>query len=150
MKTTIGLIPSTTKGIYLFVGVVNLVIGLYQLSNVMTADTWSLTLTLLLLLAGAILIAYVGLAHRSKNRWSPHIELDDEKLRIKEDIFKEAKKIRWTEVTKIYFQPYCIHFDIQNDDVVTVHLPSDAQTSIDVKQIIRQFARQKNIDVLGG
>ncbi len=85
-----------------------------------------------------------------KNNLAPKVEIDEERVAIREDIFKSKKEIRWSELKQIDFKSFALDFIFNDNKRQLVILRTTAPTSLEIKKSIREMAEKKSIMVVSG
>lgn len=150
MQSTIELTPKSTRWIFLFNGAVNSVIGLRIILQMDSWLHWTSILAFILIIGGPILFVYGIILFNPSNRLSPRIQVNDEGLKINRDIFKKVLRINWANIQEIRFKSFELDFNLDNNNVETVNLPTTAEKSIEIKKTIREFCENKDIKIVGG
>lgn len=103
-----------------------------------------------LMLFGGCYYMFYGLFGFSKNsKFACKVKVDDSTIELKNSFRKPSTKLKWTQLSSIKFQPYEIIFQLGNSSCSFAY-NSNSDVSIAIKQTIRDFAEQKNIEVIGG
>lgn len=103
-----------------------------------------------LLLTGLLLIFLGFTLFSSTVKFSPKISVDDEKLIIREDVFKKTKIIDWKDIKEITFKSFALDILLNDNKEKLVILRTNAEVSIEVKKLVREMADRRNITVKGG
>ncbi len=89
------------------------------------------------------------IAYTKISKWSPKVSVDDSYLIIKEKLFRSAIRIPWDQIQSIEMAPYQIVFTLPEEDF-DFSYRTTADTSIEIKSLIRKMAESKHIEVTGG
>ena len=60
------------------------------------------------------------------------------------------KQIKWSDIKEIEFKNYAIEFLFNNLKSQLIILRTNAETSIEIKKLVREIATQKSINIVGG
>ena len=80
---------------------------------------------------------------------TPKIKVNNNEVELKNKIFSKTLRIMWMNIKSIEFDSYSIGFRL-NDGVEKFNYKSNAESSIEIKSLIRKVAESKNIPVIGG
>lgn len=150
MTRIIELTPKSTKWFFLFNGVVNTAIGINSILQVNSWIHWTSILGIILVVGGPILFFYGLILFSPSNKLNPKIAINEQGLVIKGDIFKEVISIDWTDIKEITYKTFELEFLLNENNLVTVNLPTTANKSVEIKKTIRNFSEQKHIKINGG
>lgn len=150
MINTIELTPKSTKWIFVFNGIINSALGLRQLYTADSWTSWASILGLLLIIAGPLLLIYGLILFSRTNKLTPKVQVDNNGIIIKEDLHKGQRQIDWKNIKEITYQPFELNFHLTDNNTETVNLATNGDISIDVKRLIRQFADDRQIKIVGG
>lgn len=147
---TIELLPKSTRWIVLFNGVVNTFIGVLQFTHGNPWTHWASILGILLVVAGPLMMVYAFVLFNPGNPYTPKVKIDDHIITIKPDLFIREKKIEWSLIREIVYHSFELQFNLKDQRVLNVDLPTDATHSVAIKQAIRGTAERKKIPVISG
>jgi len=150
MEKIIELAPKTTKWIYLFNGLVNCFVGYLQFLRGDSLTNWATLLGIVLMIAGPIMITYSLILFNTRNKLTPKVQLDENGISIKEDIHKRLVRIDWSNIKEITYKSFELSFQLVDGKIETVSLPTNGETSIKIKKVIRQFADDRQVKIIGG
>lgn len=138
----------TNKIAWVINGVILTSLGISELYRTPN-ENLSFIFAVILMLGGlyGILYAFLGLSKHSK--FSPKIVLTDKHLTIKKSFWQSGLKIEWSELTSITFKPYQIDFQLSKE-LYIFEYETNAETSLEIKKSIRDYAVSKEIEVIGG
>lgn len=128
-----------------FVFLLNGVINVY----VKPLETIGLVLGIAQIAAGIFNVFYAWMGLSEKSRLSPKISIDEDSIGLKKSFWSSNKKIRWSDISEIEFKAFELVFNL-NDSVEKFDYSSDSDTSISIKDTLREIAEGKNIEVVGG
>ena len=150
MKKTIELTPKFTKWGFIFNGIFNTAIGINLLFQSDSWFHWTSILAIFLVIAGPMVLIYGIILFNPFNKFAPKVQIDDQGLLIKNDIHKKLIKIDWEDIQEITYKTFELDFLLNNNNMVTVNLPTTANKSVEIKRTIRNFTEMKNIKIIGG
>jgi hypothetical protein len=150
MKNTIQLTPKAAKWVFIFNGMLYLMLGVGQLVRAETLISWWGLFGMVLVLVGPVMIIYGILLFYPAHRLVPKVQVDDLGIVIKEELYKRERLLFWNNIKEISYKSFELDFLLDNDRVEQVHLPTNAAISVEIKKIIRQFADRNHISVVGG
>ena len=141
--------PKITRFLFFMFGVSQTIQGIRHLDDT-PLTTGDIVFGGFLLLIGLSLI-FLGFAlFSSAVKFSPKISVDDEKLIIREDVFKKTKSIDWKDIKEITFKSFALDILLNDNKEKLVILRTNAEVSIEVKKLVREMADRRNITVKGG
>ncbi|MEQ8415112.1 MAG: hypothetical protein RIB71_11620 [Imperialibacter sp.] len=85
-----------------------------------------------------------------QTRYVPRAELDDRLLKLKGSLWGTLTVLSWDEIASITYKTFEINFQLRQGKEFEFEYRSNSETSIELKNLIREFAERKNIQVLGG
>jgi hypothetical protein len=150
MNTIIALTPKSTKWIFLFNGLLNSAIGHRWLHEEGFQADWTSIIGLVLIVAGPLMLIYGALLFNFVSSLTPRVRVSESEILFKEDIHKPSRTIEWKDVTEVAFSSFELRFQLSGDRIEAITLPTNAETSIQIKKAIRQFADGRQIRVVGG
>jgi hypothetical protein len=139
---------SVSKWLFILVGIGNTINGIDKLMEG-SLSTWILFLSIFLLLTGLLMLTLGIILFNPKSRFAPKVEVDDEQIIIREDVFNRTKSIRWREIKQIDFKSYALAFLYQDGTSQQVLLKTTKETSVEIKRSLRDMAYQKLITIRG-
>jgi len=81
----------------------------------------------------------------------PRMEIDKEKIWLKNDIFTQPIEVSWDAIREISYGSYLIEFQLNNGEKEFVRLNTDyPDTSIAIKNYIMEIADEKDIHIYPG
>ena len=134
---------NTSKWLLSFIGLFYVGLGgmkIYQQGSSFDSFAW--------LIAG-LLFLFNGLIIYSSTPWTPKIRVSDTKIDVKNKLFGQSKIILWANIQSIEFEPYTIVFHF-TDSYEIISYKSNAEASIEIKSVLREVAKSKNIQVKDG
>jgi len=138
----------STKMLYIASGILFLVNGFFQFLNpshgIVGAIIGVLTISAALFY---LFLAFNGFSKNSK--YAPKLEIDKDAIRFKTKPFKLAEEILWKEIKSIDLQSYQLNFNL-GDSQKKFSYTTTVEISRELKKAVREFAGDKNIEVLGG
>lgn len=141
--------PKITKFLFFMFGVSQTTQGIRHLDDT-PLTTGDIVFGGFLLLTGLLLIFLGFTLFSSTVKFSPKISVDDEKLIIREDVFKKTKIIDWKDIKEITFKSFALDILLNDNKEKLVILRTNAEVSIEVKKLVREMADRRNITVKGG
>lgn len=97
----------------------------------------------------SILFLIVAILDGTKiSPWSPKVQVNDQKILIKTDLWKRAILLSWQHIRQIHFHPYKIDFETEIG-LQSVSYTTDGKKSSEIKQLIRTQADLMGIPVTG-
>ena len=85
-----------------------------------------------------------------KNKFSPKIEIDENNISIREDVYLRTKKINWDELKQIQFKSFALDFLFNNGKSLLVVLRTTNEGSMEVKKSLMEVASKKSIQIVAG
>ena len=135
------------KWLFRIIGLLFSVIGIHDLYSY-TSKT-NLILGVLIIVIGIYYSVYGLIGFSKKSKHAPKIKVNKTTIAIKNGLWKGNDKLEWADVHSIHFSTYNITFQLKNNSYSFVYI-SNSDVSIKIKQTIREFALDKNIQVIGG
>ncbi len=80
---------------------------------------------------------------------SPKVIFDEEGILLKPTLLKKPKKLKWNKIISIKYERYKITFEHEEGSHIFSYR-SNPKISIRMKQKLREFAGQNDIEVFGG
>ena len=141
--------PWVTRIFYLLFGASQSIQGIDRLSdNPLT--TGKMLLGGFLLLTGVLLI-FIGITlFTSMVRFSPKISVDENEIVVREDVFLKTRTIKWKDIKEISFKSFALDILLVNNTNEIITLRANAETSIEVKKLLREIAGRKLVSIKGG
>ena len=143
-----GLNNNISKWLYVVVGMVFTSNGINSLTNTPLTNL-RLTAGILLLISGP-LMAILGFITSTRNRYAPRVEMDEDGILVRRDIFVATKQLAWNEIAEIEYKPFALEFQLKNRKNFLIVLPKNAMTVLEIKRSLREMAEAKSIAVKGG
>lgn len=103
----------------------------------------------LVVLTSTLYISYIFIITSEKSNLSPKVKVDDSEILLRNSLWNKNLIIKWIDISSIAFQPYKIVIRSQ-DSLSSFSYETNAETSREIKQTIRDFAERKNVEVIGG
>ena len=85
-----------------------------------------------------------------KNKFSPKIEIDENNILIREDVYLRTKKINWDELRQIQFKSFTLDFLFNNGKSLLAVLRTTNEGSREVKNSLMEIASKKLIQIVAG
>ena len=89
-----GLNATVSKLLFILLGLSGLIRGGFDLAS-STSTFWSTTIALLLVVSGIMMLMLGFILFNPKSKFSPKIEIDENNILIREDVYLRTKKINW-------------------------------------------------------
>lgn len=102
----------------------------------------------MIILSIAYLI-YSFMGYSLKSKYAAKIKVTDESIELKSSFWKPLIAINWKDIRHIEFGNFSIAFELANETKLVTYNTS-AEQSIQVKQLLRDTAGQRNVQVIGG
>lgn len=102
-----------------------------------------------------IMMAIVGLYHIFNgilyfdSKFAPKVKVDEGMIELKNSLWKPAKILSWKDVSSINFKSYEMIFQLK-DSSDTYSYNTTSEISREIKQIVREIAVLKNIQITEG
>lgn len=139
---------NANKWLYYSLGLLFLFNGVFHIfSN--SFKPIGIILGILMIIGGMWYIIYGFTAFSVSSKYAPRVRIDDTEIELKNNFFKPATQINWTDVKKIEFDLYKLSFQLSDNNLVFSY-NTYPDISIDIKRMIREMAEEKNIEVIGG
>ena len=85
-----------------------------------------------------------------KSKFSPKIEIDENNILIREDVYLRTKKINWDELRQIQFKSFTLDFLFNNGKSLLAVLRTTNEGSREVKNSLMEIASKKLIQIVAG
>ncbi|MEQ8811959.1 MAG: hypothetical protein RIE59_23030 [Imperialibacter sp.] len=85
-----------------------------------------------------------------QTRYVPRAELDDRLIKLKGSLWVTLTVLPWDEIASITYKTFDNNYQLRQGKEFEFEYRSNSETSIELKNLIREFAERKNIQVLGG
>ena len=89
------------------------------------------------------------LLFNKSSKYAPRFTLDENELLFKETIFKKSVRFVWNQIKRIEFGPYQLVISTDVTDQ-KLYYSTQADTSKEIKSVIREMAESKGIEVVSG
>lgn len=93
-------------------------------------------------------IIYPQFMFNENSSFAPKVKISNDHIILKNDLWSRSKKIKWTDIKSIQFNSFRLYFTLREEQF-TFNYSSDADTSIQIKEALREIAKDKNITILG-
>ena len=144
-----GLNATVSKLLFILLGLSGLIRGGFDLASA-TSTFWSTTIALLLVVSGIMMLMLGFILFNPKNKFSPKIEIDENNISIREDVYLRTKKINWDELKQIQFKSFALDFLFNNGKSLLVVLRTTNEGSMEVKKSLMEVASKKSIQIVAG
>lgn len=144
-----GLNATVSKLLFILLGLSGLIRGGFDLASA-TSAFWSTTIALLLVVSGIMMLMLGFILFNPKNKFSPKIEIDENNISIREDVYLRTKKINWDELKQIQFKSFAWDFLFNNGKSLLVVLRTTNEGSMEVKKSLMEVASKKSIQIVAG
>ncbi len=141
--------PKITRFLFFILGISQSMQGIRHLDDA-PLTTGDIIFGGFLLLSGLLLIFLGFTLFSSTVKFSPKLSVDDEKIIVREDVFKRTKRIDWKDIKEITFKSFALDILLNDDKEKLVILRTNAEVSIEVKKLVREMADKKMITIKGG
>lgn len=148
MKKIIELTPKWTKWVFIINGAINSAIGINQLLQSDSISNWGSILGVILLIGGLLMIIYGVILFYPTNKLTPKVQLDESGILITEGIHKKQRKIDWANIKEITYKSFELNFLLNDRSIEIVNLQTNGETSIEIKRTLRQFANDRQIEIV--
>lgn len=148
MKKIIELTPKWTKWVFIINGAINSAIGINQLLQSDSISNWGSILGVILLIGGLLMIIYGVILFYPTNKLTPKVQLDESGILITEGIHKKQRKIDWANIKEITYKSFELNFLLNDRSIEIVNLQTTGETSIEIKRTLRQFANDRQIEIV--
>jgi hypothetical protein len=138
----------TSRWLFFIMGLVFLLNGAINVYG-RPLDTIGLILGIAQIAAGLFNVFYAWFGLSEKSRLSPKISIDEDKVVLKKSFWSNSSNIKWSDISEIEFKSFELVFNL-NGGMERFDYIADSDTSIAVKQYLRDVAKSKNIEVIGG
>ena len=103
-----------------------------------------------LMIVTGIFYGFFGLtAFSKKSGLALKIKVNEKAIELKNSFWKPSTSVNWAEIRSVELGNYEISFELDNLRKV-FHYNSNPETSMEIKETIREFAELRNIRVTGG
>lgn len=140
---------TVSKLLFILLGLSGLIRGGFDLASA-TSTFWSTTIALLLVVSGIMMLMLGFILFNPKNKFSPKIEIDENNISIREDVYLRTKKINWDELKQIQFKSFALDFLFNNGKSLLVVLRTTNEGSMEVKKSLMEIASKKSIQIVAG
>lgn len=137
-----------TRILYYFMGIVFIINGIIQfILNAIHPYGMIIGILTLITGVGYLIVAFTAFSARSK--YAPKVKVNDDIIELKNGIFNAPTKFNWSDIKAIELKTFRLDFQLANSkEMFTYRTTSDI--SINIKNTLRAFAKQKGIEVSGG
>lgn len=154
MKKTIlltqnGLGGTVSKWLFVLLGFSNTINGIRNLTHTPLTN-WGLGTGILLLASGLLMAALGLILFNPTNMFAPKFVIDDNEIKFREDVHLKTKTIKWNDIKEVTFKPFALDFLLNNNSNKLVILRTNGETSVEIKKSIREIAKKKSINIIGG
>ena len=132
---------TVSKLLFILLGLSGLIRGGFDLASA-TSAFWSTTIALLLVVSGIMMLMLGFILFNPKNKFSPKIEIDENNILIREDVYLRTKKIQ--------FKSFALDFLFNNGKSLLVVLRTTNEGSMEVKKSLMEIASKKSIQIVAG
>ncbi len=112
-------------------------------------DPFRFVLGILFLAATIYYFFYASVGFSPNSKYSPKVRVDESTVVFRNSVWKPSKRMKWSDISTITFHSYQIDFDTKKGPV-TFSYNASADVSKSIKQMIRESAEMKGIEVIGG
>ena len=88
-------------------------------------------------------------AFRSKSKLAPRLEIRENEISYKMRVFGKFERITPNEILKVEFGQYLVRF-IMNKQEKVFSYTRNTEVSLEIKESIREWCEEKEIQVVGG
>jgi hypothetical protein len=149
LLTQFDLSRNVTKWLFFIMGVSNLMNGISGLMRPQLS-TGQIVLGSFVVATGILLMIPAFILFFPSSNLAPKCIIDEDVIKIKEDIHKKWKSIYWKNVKEITFKSFAIDFVLNDNSSENILLRTDGETSIEIKKSLRAIAETKSIPIIGG
>ncbi len=150
MRKIIALTPNTTKWSYIVSGILNLALGISHFLKANSLTDWESIAGAFVGLTGILVILFGVFSSDPANKLIPKVQVDETGILVKENIHKSERKIDWKNIKEITYKSFELDFLLNDNNKETVNLRTNGEISIEIKKVIRKFADDRQIRIIGG
>ncbi|CAN5357859.1 hypothetical protein BH09BAC3_BH09BAC3_09690 [soil metagenome] len=144
-----GLTTTVSKWLFIMLGLFSVITGVRDLTGV-TLTNWGLGIGISLLLSGFLMLTLGLILFNPTNKFAPKVVIDENEIKIREDIHKRTKSIIWTDIKEITFKSFALDFLLSDNRNELIILRTNGETSVEIKKAVREIANKKSINIIGG
>ena len=123
--------------------------GITQL-NKSPLNTGGVVLGIILLSIGLLIILWGIILFNPKIWFLPKVSVDENSILIREGILTKTRQTNWKDVKEITFKSFELDILRTDNSRDLIMLKTNAQTSIEVKKLLREIADRKSVMIMGG
>ncbi len=101
------------------------------------------------IVAGTYSLFLAVIAFRSKSKLAPRLEIRENEIAYKMRVFGKFEQITPNEILKVEFGQYLVRF-IMNKQEKVFSYTRNTEVSLEIKESIREWCEEKEIQVVGG
>ena len=139
---------SANKWLFSLTGLLFLISGGFNIYT-NNLEPFGFILGILMLIGGCYYVFYGLFGFSENSKFASKVKVDESMIELKNSLWKPSVTLKWADLSSIKFQPYEIIFQLQ-DSSNSFSYNSNSDISRTIKQTIREFAEQKEIEVIGG
>ena len=139
---------SANKWLFSLTGLLFLISGGFNIYT-NNLEPFGFILGILMLIGGCYYVFYGLFGFSENSKFASKVKVDESMIELKNSLWKPSVTLNWADLSSIKFQPYEIIFQLQ-DSSNSFSYNSNSDISRTIKQTIREFAEQKEIEVIGG
>ena len=115
-------------------------------------NTGDVVFGVILLSIGLLIILWGIILFNPKIWFLPKVSVDENAILIiliREEIFMKTKQVNWKDVKEITFKSFELDILRADNSNELIMLKTNAQTSIEVKKLLREIADRKSVMIVG-
>lgn len=106
-------------------------------------------LGIVMIILGTYYSIHSILGFSANSKYSAKIKVTDKLIELRAKFWGSVITLNWQEVKNIRFSNYRVDFEL-HDESKSIHYSTTAKRSIQLKQLLRETAKQHSIEVSGG
>jgi hypothetical protein len=144
-KKEVYLLHKRPKMIFAILGLILFIQGVFRLFTIGLLAV-NLLLGLALVLFGAASLIYALLNYSIKSGKAGRVELTNESIFIKQDLFKKPIAVNWEDIQAIDLGDYILGFK-KKDEMYYLKYNTKKDSKGEIKNAIARIAKRKNIEL---
>ena len=149
LLTQFELSSKISKWFFFIMGISNSLNGINDLMRPQLSNG-QIALGVFLVAGGILLMIPAFILFFPSSTLAPKCIIDEDVIKIKEDIHKKWKSVHWKNVKEITFKSFAIDFLLTDNSSQNILLRTNGETSIEIKKSLRAVAETKSIPIIGG
>ena len=112
-------------------------------------DTGDIAFGIILLSIGLLTILWGIILFNPKIGFLPKVSVDENAILIREEVFMKTRQVNWKDIKEITFKSFELDTLRTDNSNELIMLKTNAQTSFEVKKLLREIADRKSVMIVG-